>query len=141
MLYRVQTLRQRGRLLSREELARTATVCGRLLTHRASSRFSRMVLVATLVDPRRQTADNILLPPLYCVELLAIATLAIRLRGFELLGRGERAHAVLQEWLCSYAESRSDSSFARDAQGGRAGATAAPLRDPVPDSDEKFRDY
>src|SRR5579864_4330561 len=79
MLYRVQTLRQRGRLLTQDELAAAPAVCGRLLTHRASSRFSRVVLVATLVDPRRHTADNVLLPPLYCVELLAIATLAIRL--------------------------------------------------------------
>ena len=102
MLYVVQALRHRGRLLSREELARAVPARGRLLTHCAPSRFSHAVMVATLVDPQRHTGDNSLLPPLYCVELLAIATLAIRLRGFELVGRGYSAHVVLQEWLCSY---------------------------------------
>jgi len=102
MICQVQMLRREGRLLSREELARLPPAEGRLLTHSAPSRFSRGVLVATLVDPRSQTADNRLLPPLYCVELLGIATLAIRLRGFELIGRGEQARVVLQEWLCCY---------------------------------------
>ena len=102
MIYQVQMLRREGRLLSRDELARLPPAEGRLLTHSAPSRFSRAVLVATLVDPRSQTAENRLLPPLYCVELLGIATLAIRLRGFELIGRGEQARVVLQEWLCSY---------------------------------------
>jgi len=102
MIYQVQTLRREGRLLRREELAHGLPAQGRLLTHSAPTRFSRAVLVATLVNPGCHTADNSLLPPLYCVELLAMATLAIRLRGFELIGRGEEARVVLQEWLCSY---------------------------------------
>jgi len=102
MIYQVQTLRREGRLLGRGELARSLPAEGRLLTHSAPSRFSRAVLVATLIDPGCHTADNALLPPLYCVELLAMATLAIRLRGFELIGHGTQAQVVLQEWLCSY---------------------------------------
>ncbi len=85
-------------------------VCGKLITHSAPSRFSRAVLVATLVDTRRSEEERYRVPPLYCVELLAIATLAFRLRGFEVLGRGDDAQVVLQEWLCAYAADDRSSS-------------------------------
>jgi hypothetical protein len=102
MLCHVQVLRSDGRLLARDELAQRPVRFGRMLTHTEPARFAHTVLVATLAAPDSQTADNLLLPPLYHAELVVIAPLALRLRGMELIGPRAQARLVLQEWLCAY---------------------------------------
>src|ERR1044071_542533 len=97
MRFKVYPLRYRGRRLTWREVINGPSYLGDLVTHEVSAGEERF-LVASLLpeDP----ASEVRLAPLYEPVLSGVATLALRLRGFERIERARQAFAVVQEWHC-----------------------------------------
>ena len=97
MRFKVYPLRYSGRRLARREVIDGPSYVGDLVTHEVTAGEERFLVASLLpADP----ASDVRLPPLYQPTLSGVATLAIRLRGFERIERGREAFAVVQEWHC-----------------------------------------
>ena len=88
MRFRIVQTHQRGKLLSRQEIASADGVIGDLTTALLPDPFLReTVIVATLRDPDSGTQCNELLPPLYLATLRLIARQGLMLSGHERIVR------------------------------------------------------
>jgi hypothetical protein len=93
--FKVYLLRRRGRRLSWRDAQNGHAYIGALVTHEeqhGGERYS--VLNLQPADPMSNDKP----PPLYEPVLLGFAPIAFRLRGFERVGQGDNAYAVVQEW-------------------------------------------
>jgi hypothetical protein len=97
MRCRVHLLRRRGRRLSRKETENGPVYEGELSTYCMDGKGERS-FVASLSGPRPLMVR--ILPDLYEPALVALGGQVVILRGFERLGEGDAACAVVQEWRC-----------------------------------------
>ena len=97
MRWRVYQLRRRGRRVSWREVQRRPFFEGELGTYYLMLKTER-VFVASLVRERAKMSR--MLPDLYEPVLVTLADDVIILRGFEKVGDGDTAYAVVQEWRC-----------------------------------------
>jgi hypothetical protein len=94
---RVHLLRRRGRRLPRKEIENGLVYEGELSAYYMNGKGERF-LVASLSGPRPRMVR--VLPDLYEPALVALEDRVMILRGFERLGEGDAACAVVQEWRC-----------------------------------------
>ena len=100
MRFKVYPLRYRGRRLAWREVINGPNYVGDLITHEITAGEERFLVASLLpADP----ASDARLPPLYQPTLSGVATLALRLRGFERIERGRESFSTLQEWHCEKA--------------------------------------
>jgi hypothetical protein len=97
MRCRVYLLRRRGRRVSLNEIENGPVYEGQLSAYYMDGKGERY-LVASLSGPRPKMIR--MLPELYEPVLVAIGDQVMILRGFERLGEGDAACAVVQEWRC-----------------------------------------
>lgn len=98
MRFKVYLLRRAGRRLAWRDVVNHPAHVGELITHVVTSQ-GRQHSAASL-RPVGAPAGAPSIPDLYEPVLLAISSLAFRLRGFERLEERDGARAVLQEWHC-----------------------------------------
>ena len=97
MRFKVFPLRYRGRRLAWREVINGPSYVGDLVTHEVAAGDERFVVASLLPE---DPASEVRLAPLYQPVLSGVATLAIRIRGFERVERGRETIAVVQEWHC-----------------------------------------
>jgi hypothetical protein len=95
---RVHLLRRRGRRLPRKEIENGLVYEGELNAYYMNGKGERF-FVASLSGPRPLMVR--VLPDLYEPALIALGERVMILRGFERLGEGDAACAVVQECSCS----------------------------------------
>jgi hypothetical protein len=94
---RVHLLRRRARRVPRKEIENGPVYEGELSAYYMNGKGERF-FVAGLSGPRPLMVR--VLPDLYEPALVALGERVMILRGFERLGEGDAACAVVQEWHC-----------------------------------------
>ena len=94
---RVHLLRHCGRSLARKEIENGPVYEGELSAYYMDGKGERF-FVASLSGPRPLMVR--VLPDLYEPVLVTLGDQVMILRGFERLGKGDAACAVVQEWRC-----------------------------------------
>src|ERR1041384_2751437 len=93
MRLKVYPLRFKGRRLAWREGLNGPSYVGDLLTHEMSAGEETFLVASLLPD---DPASEVRLPPLYQPVLSGVATLALRLRGYERIERGRESFSTVQ---------------------------------------------
>jgi hypothetical protein len=96
MRFKVLPLRRNGRRLPWREVQNGPAYVGELTTYAVDHRGERYQ-VATLALTSEPMGEKPI-PDLFEPVLLAVSTLAFRLRGFERVGQRDNTCGVVQEW-------------------------------------------